>query len=1110
MSYLRMKLFIICLFTFQLLHLSTSSPPVENNQKWSESLPDTDEGSAENPDSESPTDDEDGFYSEGNEDLSYVYDDYEDAEPKQQDKGGDYGEYYDSTKLDGKEWEGFDGFICGDGTRLSNNKVCNGLRDCFDCSDEENCTNVRENIFYCYDKEESSRQFTDDDPKCIDMKYFCDGSSDCLSGVDELQSGSGFKCMVKNRFRTCVLPQNYVCDEVAHCEDRSDLCKNVATPTMKSKFPMPGNINSTDNTTTTIARFSGISRGLFLCLNSKLMISQKQVCDGVLDCPDLSDECLCEIQKSESVRKICGGMCTKQIWMDQLINENCKFCAEGDIYYEGYLPEKSCFSPVEMIEITKNKSSDVGSLISPVKAQGSSDIIECFDQSLTGMVRARKCDGRPECLFGEDECGIDCGGEGNKEWSIGSGDMNNDSSDPEFCRLLSTDVTGFACLSFLNPDRTRKGNESQIDAMFDERRISICNGVVECADGSDEAFCPKRFKCQVDLNETDAKTDTFDESQTCDGFSHCFNGADEDPTKCYKSGSSNENPMLSCGMSENREVKYVHKNYLLDGKLNCPNAADECPPFLSRIPDMINEFYEGIDEDSREYQHGISSHDRAIDNLPLQVFLIAAAFIGVSALAVSFVLAFYNLTVAWMRFSDSGVKDRGIWTYNSMICLREVVVNLNMTIAKGLICGYFAYIKITRAEDANYSTVDLKWRSSTSCSVAGAIVLIGTQIPILTLAFFGSAYLLFYACNFKTGRRKGSSRVENGHSNGVNDIAFSRGSDLTTSGRICVKLITALSCIVLVVLIWLPTLVLAGLLTFPSALNARTRTYAWVRADAAPSLFRANLLGREEAEKFASFVVTIRNRSTQDLQLSSHFTFSEFAHIVDASAPSLSIHSRGSYGFFGQSGACLPSFLVHVNGGDAPFDMAVSNSWSWGISLAIVVIDLILILATTAMTTRYGKASCKFSCLSKHRHVDKKPSRILNDTFSTFVVIEVLTWLFIVSLFFLKAVVPNSFSDYTYAICCLVALGLNCGLISPFVLLRRKFRLKTNLNFTNSSKVQSRPDSDRIIEVKHDNIDHFEQEPLTNGKVELPDESKKEECENLVKENGEEAKSVLE
>lgn len=54
-----------------------------------------------------------------------------------------------------EEWNGFDGFVCPDGTRLGKSKICDGMRDCYDCSDESNCTQGKQKFFYCYHAGES-------------------------------------------------------------------------------------------------------------------------------------------------------------------------------------------------------------------------------------------------------------------------------------------------------------------------------------------------------------------------------------------------------------------------------------------------------------------------------------------------------------------------------------------------------------------------------------------------------------------------------------------------------------------------------------------------------------------------------------------------------------------------------------------------------------------------------------------------------------------------------------------------------------------------------------------------------------------------------------------
>ena len=107
---------------------------------------------------------------------------------------------------------------------------------------------------YC-DQDLCRGVFQCSDNRTIFLSQFCDGVVDCLDGSDEITNQPGFKC------DKCVLPQNNLYDNVAHCESNTDL------------HPI---------------------KQYFECFDNRLLILDQQVCDGEADCYDMSDECLCD------------------------------------------------------------------------------------------------------------------------------------------------------------------------------------------------------------------------------------------------------------------------------------------------------------------------------------------------------------------------------------------------------------------------------------------------------------------------------------------------------------------------------------------------------------------------------------------------------------------------------------------------------------------------------------------------------------------------------------------------------------------------------------------------------------------------------------------------
>jgi len=148
---------------------------------------------------------------------------------------------------------------------IINYPCSSGIEKCFKtpsilCSDFKTC-GMYDRVCTCLNDEvnECKLLLQCDNGGLLLAANFCDNFYDCDDFSDEIRNQPGFKCSPA----TCILPQRNLYDNVSHCADGSDLCFN-------------GN-----NT-------------CFECFDKRHLISKKQICDGIIDCYDLSDECLCE------------------------------------------------------------------------------------------------------------------------------------------------------------------------------------------------------------------------------------------------------------------------------------------------------------------------------------------------------------------------------------------------------------------------------------------------------------------------------------------------------------------------------------------------------------------------------------------------------------------------------------------------------------------------------------------------------------------------------------------------------------------------------------------------------------------------------------------------
>jgi len=360
----------------------------------------------------------------------------------------------------------------------------------------------------------------------IDSDLFCDATTHCEDSSDEEKEAFGFRCSGSSRKTTCILPQRNVYDPVAQCADKSDLC------------------------------FVNSELRCFRCLDGKLIVSPKQVCDGFIDCFDMSDECLCTNQTvCETVTGFQSSRCPRNQMMcnneTECIPINTALCKAN----------KNCTSKVNHLFCHQNEHTATGM---QCKARR---------QDEYHYVSATKCDGRPECWLMEDECDTcvprpefcdtSCA-KTFREYKVGNLFCNGDVNDLPIESSCKMEVEQNCSMRF----PCKSGSLVSIDKRF------FCDGLVHCDNGIDEynTDClQQRFNC------TNGKAVSVNKAFVCDGVIDCDDRTDESKTLC-----SAQRFYCESEIPISVDLKAVE-----NGIDDCSDGSDECKTLFSDQYQMI-------------------------------------------------------------------------------------------------------------------------------------------------------------------------------------------------------------------------------------------------------------------------------------------------------------------------------------------------------------------------------------------------------------------------------------------------------------------------------------------------------------------------------------------
>ena len=194
----------------------------------------------------------------------------------------------------------------------------------------------------------------------------------------------------------------------------------------------------------------------FRCYDRRLLISPEQVCDGVPDCYDLSDECLCEAYFND---KECVT----------LFAENNFECFGND--------------QMEFLDFSQN--------IIALNSNTNNSFIECQTKN-ESLITAIVCDGRPECKNYEDECTCTnppyfCNDSCHDYFPMG--DRYCDGVPDEAWRFISSTACPLGFDELKCPQRFECNAKEKVSIDVQNQ----CDMTADCDDESDETSCPMPF-----------------------------------------------------------------------------------------------------------------------------------------------------------------------------------------------------------------------------------------------------------------------------------------------------------------------------------------------------------------------------------------------------------------------------------------------------------------------------------------------------------------------------------------------------------------------------------------------------------------------------------------
>nr|XP_026691396.1 low-density lipoprotein receptor-related protein-like isoform X1 [Ciona intestinalis] len=655
-------------------------------------------------------------------------------------------------------------FVCDSGDKIESIFFCDEHDDCMDESDEiqttlqcPNCSNFQtscktiHNKTCILDKEYicnatihclnaspcdlncSGYFLCSDNVTCSLREHVCDGSS-CNGCPEETEwdTGRGFKCL--RNAKKCILPQVLLKDEIKDCDNGEDMCFTNRSPPILN---------------TTLC---------FQCFDNSTIIPRNSVCDQVIDCPDLSDECPCQ-----DAPGICRRVMT--FWdKSNEMNDDVAHCDVGQVSCEdGTCVNRSqiCDGEVDCGNATDESYSTCGGTLKCIEATPANQHERCRCDKECEAIYGTLCDGVGDCP---------APGHGKTSWHEAPGFPDDECW--ESCSSLHLPFKFNCTLPIVMPDFSF-GGEDSFESIKCKEEVHVvpdapamvsfltigkelwCDGIIDCPfSGKDEEIsrCPDRFRCNA------GGRISIPISRVCDGVADCDDRTDESNATCSE--------RFYCPVLGGSKIS-IDSKHVCDFKINCDDATDEMncsrdgrfycengtPLFVSN-----KKMYDG-NGDCTDWSDECPTHDRSLDNIFSSKYeLIANPFLrsfvwimGLFALGGNLCVLHCELQT-FRRYSNKpGVS--------SSLRANHILV-LNLAVSDLLIGVYLILLGGTGAfYSGTYCANKLTWLSSSLCDVMGVLVVTSSETSVITMVLLTSLRLYAVLNPFTSSTRPRTSIV---------------------------------------------------------------------------------------------------------------------------------------------------------------------------------------------------------------------------------------------------------------------------------------------------------------------------------------------------------------